>query len=1096
MTPSSFPIVGIGASAGGLKAFTQILEYLPTTAGMAYVCVQHLDPTHVSLLSDLLAHVTKMPVYEIKEDMTVEPDHVYVLSPGTDLTIENGMLKPAPRTLTDGLYLPIDSFFRSLAVQQKRQAIGVILSGTASDGTLGLKAIKAEGGITFAQDATAQYQGMPQSALAAGYVDTLLPPEGIARELLRISQHSYVKPSHVAEPEMESTEQEQEFPDDEQAFQQILLQLRRKTSVNFAAYKPTTIKRRIMRRLALQKKESIAEYADFLRENATEVEVLYQDMLINVTSFFRDPLAFQAITREVFPALLETKSSGEAIRVWVPGCSTGEEAYSLAMCLLEFLAERSITLPIQIFGTDIDEIAIQQARTGIYAPSALTGISPNRLQRFFLKIDGSYQISKAVRELCVFARHNVCIDPPFSRLDLLSCRNLLIYLGPALQKKVMQTFHYALSPQGFLLLGASESIDAGPKLFVRVDSKQRLYAKNATRTSPLFLFTRRSSAEIPQVGGKEEYTMQENTHGAGGIGNIQKEADRLLLARYVPASVVINAEMEILHFRGHTGPYLEPAPGKASFQVLNMARDGLAPDLRTAIALAKKENSLVRREGIVMPSPEGERRVTIEVLPLKTATTDRSFLVVFTEMPSSATSQGEASPQREYQGDAELLRVKDRRIASLELELASTREELQFVVQELEAANEELQTSNEEILSSNEELQSLNEEMETSTEEIQASNEELLTLNQELQAARDYTDAIVETVREPLLILDANMCIRRANGAFYSFFQETPEAMQQHFLYEIGNGQWNIPSLRALLEEVLPKNYVFQDFEVDHVFASLGHKTLLLNARRIAGTKTREPLILLAFEDVTERRELERHKDAFLAIASHELKTPVTSLKAYAQLLRRQYTKAGDEQAAHKLATIEEQANRLTHLIGMLLDTTQLQTRTPLIHTRLFDVTDLVRSIVEEVQRTTQKHQISLEGTIHQPFTGDPERISQVLTNVLSNAINYSPKSEPILVRLREDSDAVILSVQDFGMGIPTDKQAFLFERFYRINHSGQTVIPGLGLGLYISSELVKQHGGQMWVESREGEGSTFFARFPLVPTQSLSRTSGHDVEA
>jgi len=593
--------------------------------------------------------------------------------------------------------------------------------------------------------------------------------------------------------------------------------------------------------------------------------------------------------------------------------------------------------------------------------------------------------------------------------------------------------------------------------------------------------------------------------GDANEGDAQKEADALLLAHYVPASVVVDASMEVQHFRGDTRLYLAPAPGKASFNLFKMAHAGLMLPLRTAIQQARTSGQRVKKKGIELLTRGTIRQVTLEVLPLK----DDSFLVLFAEasIPSlQADAPPLASTRKTETGTPD---AKDRQIASLQQVLAGTREEMRSVVAELEAANKELQSANEEVLSSNEELQSLNEELETSKEEIEATNEELHRLNEELetskkeiqvsndqllvvnqklqqsnaqlQAARAYTENIVQTLREPLLVLDADLSVQSTNPAFCQFFQVEPAQIEHHLLFELGNRQWDIPALRTLLEQVLPERQSFQDFEVDHVFPPIEHRTLLLNARRIPGTESRESLILLVFEDITERRELEWHKDAFLAIASHELKTPVTSLNAYAKLLHRHYAKAGDEHAAQMLATMEGQANELTSLIGQLLDTSQLHTRTSLLHPRRFDVTALTHSVIEEVQRTTQTHQISLEWTIHKPFLGDAERISQVLTNLLSNAIKYSPTSEQILVRLQEDAATFILSVQDFGIGIPADKHAYLFERFYRMNTSAQMAIPGLGLGLYISSEIVKQHGGHLWVESREGEGSTFFARFVPV---------------
>ena len=1080
----SFPVVGIGASAGGLEAFTQLLGHLSATTGMAYVLVQHLDPLHTSLLSHLLAETTPMDIREARDGMIVEANHVYVIAPNTDLTLQESTLKLVPQTKTAGQHLSIDTFFSSLAENALHHPLGVILSGTGSDGTRGLQAIKERGGITLAQDVlSASAPAMPQSAIASGCVDFIGSPEQIAAELIRICRHPSVQVANATQTEPHDAPSTTH----EQVFWPILHLLRQRMDVNFTAYKPTTLKRRIARRMVLQQIDSEAEYLAYLRDHQAEVAALSQDMLIGVTAFFRTPEADHALIHEVFPRLLATKASRDPLRIWVPGCSTGEEVYSLAISLQEYLSERNLPTPFHLFGTDLNGRAIAQARKGIYTPGALSGLPPERLQRFFLPVNEGYQISTALREHCVFAQHNLLTDPPFSHLDLLVCQNVLIYLKPDAQQKLMQMFHYALISHGFLLLGPSETIGAASDLFAPIGHYHHLYRQKSTSARPSFAWSVRPSTQgESHTISKEGNTMhdEESTYEF----DLQKETDRLLLARYAPACVVIDAQMEIVQFRGHTSLYLEPASGKASLNLFKMARASLGFELRTAISQARKSGQPVKKAGIQMQDQGVHREVTVEVIPLKSSDTERYFVILFEETATVPSSTDVSIQPGTQQTEKAIRGVKDRRIQRLQSELESTRQEMHSMLEEMEASNEELQSASEELLSSNEELRSLNEELETSREEIQASNEELRSLNQELQqsnvqmqAARAYAEDIVKTIREPLLVLNTDFRIQSANPAFSQFFHSKPTEIEHHLFFDLENRQWDIPPLRTILEQVLPEQQSFQDFEVDHVFPSIGHKTLLLNARRIPGTGSREPLILLAFEDVTERRELEWHKDAFLAIASHELKTPVTSLKVYAELLRRTFTKAGDEKAAHMLATMEGQANKLAQLISHLLDTTQLQARTLPLQATPFDVTALVSALVENIQRTEEKHHIRVEGTIPEPFTGDPERISQVLTNLLSNAIKYSPEAELVLVRLRADPDAVILSVQDFGMGIPVDKQAFLFERFYRVSDPKHMAIPGWGLGLYISAEIVKQHGGQLWVESREGEGSTFSARFPRV---------------
>jgi two-component system CheB/CheR fusion protein len=1096
-----FPIVGIGASAGGLEAFTELLRFLPVDTGMAYVFVQHLTPTHESLLTDLLARATQMPVSEVRESMEVCADHVYVIPPNTDMTLQQGVLTLLPRTETRGQHLSIDTFFRSLAESSQRQVIGVILSGTASDGTLGLQAIKAQGGMTFAQEETsAKYFGMPQSAITAGCVDFIGSPEKIARELTRISRHPYVQQSHAVDTDERVAAHEQEF-------QQILRVLGQRTNVDFTVYKPTTLKRRILRRMVMQQMDSFAQYLAYLRDHQIEVQTLYQDVLIGVTSFFRDPSTFAALAREAFPRLVEAKSTRSPIRVWVPGCSTGEEVYSLAICLLEFLAERSLTIPLQLFGTDLNAQAIEQARAGLYPPSAVGDLSPERLERFFQRVNGNYQIRKAVRDLCVFARHNVLSDPPFSRLDLLSCQNVLIYLKPEVQKKVMQTFHYALIPQGFLLLGLSETIGTASDLFRHLgEYKQQLYVKKSTSArSPFVGPMNRSTRGVHPDPREEGHTMLQE-EGVREF-DLQKETDRLL-ASYAPASVVIDAEMEILQFHGHTSPYLEPTTGRASLNLFKMARESLGLALRTAISKARKSGQPVKKEGIQLSDHGVLREVTVEVIPVKASATERYYVILFEDTPTPSTPQ--ASPPAPNQKPAGTARrgAKDRRIRQVEQELAATHEEMRSIIEELEAANEELQSANEEILSSNEEFQSLNEELETSKEEIQASNEELLVINQELQqrqaqlqAARAYAEAIVETIREPLLVLDTEMRVQSVNPAFYQFFQTVPEETENHLLFELDNGQWNIPTLRTLLEKLLPANHSFTDYEVEYTFPRIGRKTMLLNAHRIDHV----PLILLAMEDITDRKQAEEHKqklleqrEEFMAIASHELKTPVTSLKGYTQMLHNRFRKAGDERSAALLAKMDAQLNKLINLIGELLDVTKIEAGKLSWHNERFDLDAFVRDMVEELGHTTERHQIRIEGGVHTPVYGDREHIGRVLTNLLSNAIKYSPQADTILVKLRADADTATIGVQDFGIGIASEKHEHVFERFFRVSDPEHGTFPGLGLGLYISAQIVKRLGGRMWVESRAGVGSTFFFTVPLAPQPAAdqAREEGEEQHA
>jgi len=1000
-----------------------------------------------------------------------------------------------PQTKKEGQHFSIDTFLLSLAESQSARAIGVILSGAATDGTCGLQGIKAQGGITLAQDVrSAKFSGMPQSAIAAGCVDFIGSPEQIAEELTRMSRHPYLHQPLVTQTDEDESApfvRVQALPEEERGFQQILRALGLWIGVDSTAYKSTTLKRRIQRRMALAHIDSFAGYLSYLSDHPAEAEALYQDVLIGVTSFFRDSSSFALLSREVFGRLVETKSAQSPIRVWVPGCSTGEEVYSLAICLLEFLAERSLTLPIQLFGTDLNAQAIEYARAGLYSPGAVGHLSPARLEHFFGRVNGHYQISKSIRDLCVFARHNVLSDPPFSRLDLLSCQNVLIYLGAGAQRKVLQTFHYALNPHGFLMLGPSETIGSATDLFGHVGVLSKpLYMQKTSSTRPLFAEVgRRSTRGGPPNPSEEGNTMayEESVREF----DLQKETDRLL-ASYAPASVVIDAQMEIVHFRGHTSPYLEPATGRASLNLFKMARESLGLELRAAISKARKSGQRVKKEGIQMSDQGVLREVAVEVIPMRTPSTDRYFLILF-EDTSTASMPDILPPEQKGEPEGRVRRgARDRRIQHLEQELAARSEETRAIVEELEAANEELQSANEEMLSSNEEFQSLNEELETSKEEIQASNEERLVINQELkqrqtqlQEARAYAEAIVKTIREPLLVLDADLRVQSANPAFYHFFQTAPFQTEQHLLYELGHGQWSIPALRTLLEEILPSAHAFTDYEVEHTFPGIGYKTILLNAHRIND----DQLILLAMEDITvhkqaeqEKLRLQEQREEFMAIASHELKTPVTSLKGYTQVLHTRFTKAGDERSATLLAKMETQLNKLISLIGELLDVTTIEAGHLPWHTEPFDLDALAADIVEEMAHTTARHQIRIEGAVGTPVYGDPERIGQVLTNLLSNAIKYAPQAESILVKLQADADTATVGVQDFGIGIEQEKQAHVFDRFFRVSDQERKTFPGLGLGLYISAQIVERQGGRMWVESRQGAGSTFSFTSPFAP--------------
>jgi two-component system, chemotaxis family, CheB/CheR fusion protein len=1215
-----FPVVGIGASAGGLEAFRQLLSHLPTDTGMAFVLIQHLDPKQKSLLREILARETAMPVIEVLNDLVVEPNCVYVIPPNTKMTIEGGLLKLTPREKSRVLVMPVDTFFLSLATDLGSKAIAVVLSGGDGDGSRGLEAVKEAGGITFAQcEDSAQVSSMPNTAVATGRVDFILLPQEIAVALANISRHPYIAsptPAQAVEVLVEG----------ETALQAIFMLLRTATGVDFTQYKHATLKRRILRRMVLYKLENLDDYVTYLRGHSAEVQALYEDMLIHVTSFFRDPIAFATLQTIVFPAIAN-KGADVPIRIWVAGCSTGEEAYSIGICLLEYLGNQLIKPPIQIYATDISDRSIETARAGFYKYSSVADVSLERLQRFFVPVDGGYRIGKAIREMCVFARQNLCSDPPFSKLDLISCRNVLIYVGAALQKKILPTFHYGLKPTGFLMLGTSETTGDSSDLFTAVDKKQKIYARKLVPARLKLDSIASAQASIVKPTPSSDPLWSDF--------DLQKEADRIVLEQFAPVGVVIDNDLEILHFRGQTSLYLEPAPGRASHNLLKMAKDGLKLELRTAIHQAKQQNLTVSRENLQITDGEKTRQLSFEVIPLKArGIEERYFLILFQTVtpaalpPATSVILTQNYPSQTTPQSATASSVPE--IARLTQELATTKEYLRSIIEEQEATNQDLRAANEEILSSNEEFQSSNEELETAKEEIQATNEELNTINDELQRrnhevtevsndlqnlisstnipilmlgsdlcirrftphaqsilhliptdvgrplrdinhaldvpdleslirgvidtleiverevqdrdghwydlrirpyrtldnkidgamailvdidalkhsmeqleySRNYAQAIVETVREPLIVLDRNLRVFTANQSFYQTFQATTAETEQRLIFDLGNGQWNIPKLRQLLLEILPTDSQLQDFEVEHNFEQIGHKTMLLNARTMTPPEGGNS-ILLAIEDITERKRLEaelnytviqeqaarsaaeaanRAKDEFLSMVSHELRNPLSAILGWAQLLQTQKFDAA--RTSHALKTIEHSAKTQDRLIEDLLDVSAIASGKLRLNMSPIQLGLVIQAAIDIVQLAAAAKQIELVSSLDpatETIVGDPERMQQIICNLLINAIKFTPTGGRIDLTLTYLETIAQISISDTGRGISADFLPYVFDRWSQSDPTQTQMHSGLGLGLSIVRSLVELHGGTVTVTSPgEDQGSTFTVLLPL----------------
>lgn len=771
-------IVGIGASAGGLEAFSELLRTLPLTGKIAYVLVQHLDPTHRSLLTELLGRTTKLPVTEIQNRTRVQANHIYVIPPNCDLTIEEGILKLTQRKKNSGPARSIDHFLQSLAADQKQNAIGVILSGAGSDGAKGLKAIKGAGGITFAQEASsAKYDSMPRSAIGTGCVDFVLPPAQIAKELARmldapgatqgraaanarnrrgrVPKQKPASPGGAAWP----------APPEDLTLRKIFLLLRTTTGVDFSVYRSTTINRRLARRMGILKVKGRETYLRHLRENPSELEALYQDLLLNVTSFYRNPAAFEALKKKVFPRLAKNRQKDEPLRLWVAGCSTGQEAYTLAMAYAEFVEKSGSDIGIQIFATDVNTAVLEAARGGRYSEDQVKNMPSSRLRQFFVKENDGYRVQKAIRDMVIFAQHNLLTDPPFTRVDLITCRNLLIYFEPAVQQRIIPSFHYALRPNGFLMLGASESVGQFTNFFEPLEKSQKVFVRK-----PGASWLRYERPPTIPVNRTQSPGAAVSRSPEGGSADVLREADRVALSKFAPPALVITETGEILQFRGDVQKYLDLPTGRASFSLLKMAREGLGPALQKLLNRVRRESRPVREKDVSLGKRNGS--VTLHLLPLKN-TKGRHFLVVFEKMERPTKEPLEAASQVKGKGR----QAEPARIAHLKSELVDAREQLHNLQEEYDTSVEELQASNEEVQSSNEELQSLNEELETSNEELESANEELTTLNEELATRNTELRESEQRLREQAELLELAPVLARSTKDRIIFWNRGAEAL-------------------------------------------------------------------------------------------------------------------------------------------------------------------------------------------------------------------------------------------------------------------------------------------------------------------------------
>jgi two-component system, chemotaxis family, CheB/CheR fusion protein len=863
------PIVGVGASAGGLEALSGLLRAMPDDPGMAFVIVTHLAHGRESLLSEILARYTRMPVMEAIDGRELEANHVYVLQPDALLTIEDGRLRTRPKNDKKGEHHPIDIFFSSLANECGENAIGIVLSGSGSDGTLGIKAINEAGGLTIAQgtdDSGPRHDGMPSSAIASGLVDLVLPVETMPPWLMDYVQRSGAIPD---EPEEGWQTDQQDIEKARAAICSILVQ---HVGHDFSEYKSRTFMRRVWRRIQILQIASVDAYIERLRQDTEEVRTLFRDLLINVTSFFRDAPSFEAIRTLVIPRLFEHKGARDAIRVWVPGCATGEEAYSVAILLREHMDAMEGQPKVQIFATDIDEPALAVARLGRYPSPLMANVTPERLKRFFVPDGAAYVVSKALRDMCIFSSHSVIRDPPFGRIDLISCRNLMIYLSPTLQEQLIALFHYAPRPGAFLFLGTSETVTQHTNLFSPIDKKLRIFQRRDHIAVPVQFPLGVPALHLPLLNTGE--SRQRPTNAL----NLRRKIEQHVLGHFAPAHVVVNREGEIVHYSSGTGKYLEPAPGMPTGQLVSMTRRALRLEVRNALKDALDLRHSVERRNLELDVFDRVQRVNVRIEPLPDAEADPLFLVLFMDVgPTFLLEQAppEETPAPNKDGVS---------VAQMERELRDTRDRLQVVIEEYETAIEELKSSNEELVSINEELQSTNEELETSQEELQSVNEELNTANSELaakieQVNRSSADLnnLFEGTGIAIIFLDANLLIRSFTPAMTSLFSLL-ETDRGRPLTDI-TSRIDCKNLAREMRLVLQSRQPI----ARHVSVPGGRPThYLMRIMPYWSASGMTDGVLLTFVDVTLTIEAEAHQRMLVEELNHRVKNMLTIVIALA----------------------------------------------------------------------------------------------------------------------------------------------------------------------------------------------------------------------
>jgi two-component system, chemotaxis family, CheB/CheR fusion protein len=1074
-TDIEFPIVGIGASAGGLDPISKLLENLPLDTGMAFVVIQHLASGQESMLPEILSRSTKMKVLQVVDGMQVEKDHVYVIPPATTMTLKNGFLKLVPK----GIALkPINDFLVSLASELKTQAIGIVLSGTGNDGTEGLRAIKAEDGITFAQDPeTAQYPDMPKNAIAADATFFVLPPEKIAKELTALAKH----------PQL-SKLQKLEIPKEGSDLKKIYLMLKVAFGTDFTHYKETTMNRRITRRMAINKIADLKAYLHYLETRPVELQALFDDLLIGVTSFFREPNTFLALKEKVFPEIIKKKSQSEPVRVWVPGCSTGEEVYSVAIAIQEYLEENIILdVKIQIFGTDVNEKSVEKARQGNYPKSIEDNVSESRLKKFFSDQGDSYQIVKSIREMCIFAKQDITSDPPFSKLDLVVCRNMLIYFDSLLQERIVPIFHYGLKDGGFLILGESESASKFQNLFEALTNKGVIYKKKRAQPqiglSPEIFSPNSAKVDIKPIQKLDATVL------------LKDEVDRQLMGEYVPPTLLINNKLEILAFRGQINPYLTHEQGPASFNVNKMVLKELRAEVQTAIYTARKENKPFKAK--IQFTLEGQPRiVNLKVKPLKMPQySDPFFLITFAEAKVDLRQETESSSSQNNLKNSDSVQVR-----ALKEDLDACKSSMQIVNEEREATSEELRAAMEELQSSNEELQSTNEELQTSKEELQSSNEELQTLNEELKnrnqalnLTNDDLLNVLKNVEFSVLIVNNDLQIRRFTPFAQELFKIKPSDLGRSITdFHLGLSS---EELERAIRDVTTK-FVAATKEVSggqgRVYEMRIQPYLTVD-KRVDGA-------VLSLVDITDRKKLEneqkRHSEgleqkvseqaqelvdaerlatigATAGMVGHDIRNPLQAMTSDVYLAKTELASTAESEEKNNIQESLTEIERNIDYINKIVQDLQDYARPLNPNAGEADLKLIIENMIQKngIPKNV-KVSVNVEDNARK-VVADSDYLNRIFYNLVINAVQAMPNGGKLSITVHKEANDILIAVKDTGVGIPKDIQGKMFTPMFTTKSKGQ------GFGLPVVKRMTEALGGTVTFESQEGQGTTFTVRLP-----------------